>query len=136
MNTGLWSIQALLAAVFGSSGTLKAIRSKDRLVASGQTGVSHFRVSFIRFIAISELLGALGLIVPWWTQIAAILTPIAAVGLAAIMVGAASAHARLMREHRSDCVRRRKELRNIGTNAVLFALCLLVVVGRGLAAVE
>ncbi len=46
------------------------------------------------------------------------LTPLAAVGLAVVMVGAAVAHTRL------------REPRNVAVNAVLFVLCLPVAAGR------
>jgi uncharacterized membrane protein YphA (DoxX/SURF4 family) len=129
MNVALWAAQLLLAAVFASSGTIKALGSKDWLVASGQTGVSHFSVPFIRFVAISELFGVAGLILPRALNVAPALTPLAAACLGVLMVGAASAHARLARENPG---RREKERRNIGTNVVLLGLCLFVALGRGL----
>ena len=43
---------------------------------------------FIQFIAVCEVLGAMGLILPGLTRIQPILTPIAAVGLVIIMIGA------------------------------------------------
>jgi hypothetical protein len=48
----------------------------------------------VRLVGISELLGAIGLIVPQLTGIAPVLTPIAASGLAFIMVTAAVYHFR------------------------------------------
>jgi hypothetical protein len=43
---------------------------------------------FIRFIGVVEVLGALGLILPWLTGIRPVLTPLAAAGLVIIMIGA------------------------------------------------
>jgi hypothetical protein len=43
---------------------------------------------FLRFIGICEVLGAVGLIAPWATHIRPGLTPLAAVGLVVIMIGA------------------------------------------------
>ena len=127
MNTGLWVVQGLLAVVFTTSGFAKGTMSKDALVASGQTGVRHHDISFIRFIAALEILGVLGLLLPGLTGIARSLTPLAAAGLAVIMVGAARAHSRLVREDRG---RRRREMLNVATNAVLFMACAFVVTGR------
>jgi uncharacterized membrane protein YphA (DoxX/SURF4 family) len=127
MNVALWIVQALLAVVFASSGVAKSAMSKQALLASGQTGVRDYSVPFIRFIASLEILGALGLLLPGLTEVAPFLTPLAAIGLAIIMVGAARAHSRLARE---DGGRRRKELLNVATNAVLFAACAFVVAGR------
>jgi len=94
MNVALWIVQGLLAALFTTSGVAKATMSKEALVASGQTGVRDYSIPFIRFIASLEILGVLGLILPGLTGIAPFLTPLAAAGLAVIMVGAARAHSR------------------------------------------
>jgi uncharacterized membrane protein YphA (DoxX/SURF4 family) len=118
MNTALWICQGLLAAVFLSSGFLKGTQTKERILATGQTGVRDYPLGFIRVIASAELLGAVGLIVPWATQIAPALTPLAACGLGIIMIGAARAHWRL------------REPRNVATNLVLLSLCVFVALGR------
>jgi uncharacterized membrane protein YphA (DoxX/SURF4 family) len=118
MNTALWICQGTLAAVFVFSGLRKATQSKERMLATGQTGVRAYRLGFIRFIAVAELLGAVGLLVPWAVRRLPLLTPLAALGLAIIMVGAARAHWRL------------HEPRNVATNVVLLALSLFVAAGR------
>lgn len=118
MNSLLWTLQAMLAAVFVSSGALKATQSKPRLLATGQTGVRDYPIGFIRVIAISEVLGAIGLIAPRATGVLPLLTPLAAVGLGIIMIGAARAHARL------------HEPRNVAVNLVLLAMCITVAAGR------
>lgn len=118
MNVALWVCQALLCAVFLFSSTQKAFRSKPALIASGQTGVKAYSVPFIRFIATAELLGSLGLILPQALGVMPVLTPLAAAGLALIMVGAAFSHWRL------------HEPRNIAINGVLLAMCLFVLAGR------
>jgi uncharacterized membrane protein YphA (DoxX/SURF4 family) len=132
MNVVLWGAQVLVALVFVVSGAMKAVGSKQWLLASGQTGLAPFGVPFIRFVAISELLGAAGLIAPDLTGIARILTPMAAACLGVLMVGAAGVHGKLARENQANAARRGKELLNVATNIVLLLLCLLVVVGRGL----
>ena len=118
MNTALWICQGILATVFAFSGLQKVLQTKERMIASGQTGVREFALPFIRFIAVMELLGAAGLILPWATHVASALTPLAAAGLGIIMLGAARAHARL------------HEPRNVATNFVLLALCVIAVIGR------
>ncbi|MEV4062012.1 DoxX family protein [Nonomuraea dietziae] len=72
----------------------------------------------VRFIGIAELAGALGLILPAVTGIAPILTPLAATGLAVIMVLAALAHVR------------RKAPAAIAMKAALFLLAAFVAWGR------
>lgn len=118
MNLALWICQCLLAAVFLGSGALKATMSKERMLETGQTGVREFSLPVIRMIAVSELLAAAGLVLPWLLGVARVLTPLAAVWLAIVMVGAGVAHSRL------------REPRNVATNVLLFALCVVVAVGR------
>ena len=118
MNLLLWIFQGVLAVVFLGSGIAKGGMSRERLVATGQTGVAVFPMPLVRFTAGCELLAAAGLVLPWATGIAPVLTPLAGVGLCVVMVGAASSHARL------------REPRNVAANALLFGMALTVVIGR------
>jgi uncharacterized membrane protein YphA (DoxX/SURF4 family) len=118
MNTLLWTLQILLAIVYVVSGIQKSTQSKERMIATGQTGVRDYPIGFIRFIATCELLGAAGLVLPRALGILPILTPIAAIGLAIIMLGAARAHMRL------------HEPRNVAINLVLIATLAVVAIGR------
>jgi predicted PurR-regulated permease PerM len=65
-----------------------------------------------------ELLGAVGLILPAMTGIAPILTPLAAAGLAVMMLLAALTHVR------------RKEPSGIALTVVLLALAVVIAWGR------
>ena len=56
--------------------------------------VEDFSGGTVKAIGALEVLAAIGLILPWWTGIAPVLTPLAALGLAAIMVGAVITHVR------------------------------------------
>jgi uncharacterized membrane protein YphA (DoxX/SURF4 family) len=114
MNVTLWVIQILLAVAFLVSGITKAIRPSEKLRA----GLPEFHPSVIRIVAVAEILGALGLILPGVTQVATVLTPIAATGLAIVMIGAVVTHAR------------RHEGKSAVINAVLLALTVVVAVGR------
>jgi uncharacterized membrane protein YphA (DoxX/SURF4 family) len=127
MNTALWIVQALLAVVFTTSGLLKSTQTKAKMIETGQTGVAFYPLGFLRFIATCELLGATGLIVPWLTGIAPVLTPIAALCLCIVMIGAAVSHSRLAFQQPE---RRRRELLNVATNALLFSALVFVAVGR------
>ena len=92
MNIALWVVQGLLAATYAASGTAKSVMPKERMIATGQTGVAPFPLPVIRVVAACEVLGALGLVLPWMLGVAPLLTPVSAVGLAVLMVGAAVAH--------------------------------------------
>jgi hypothetical protein len=118
MNVALWVGQALLALVFVYSGALKVSQSGERLVEMGQTGAAVFPLPLIRFVASCELLGAVGVIVPWLTNTARVLTPLAAAGFVAIMVGAVAAHARL------------HEPRNVAATSFILLVAGAVAVGR------
>jgi uncharacterized membrane protein YphA (DoxX/SURF4 family) len=75
--------------------------------------------AFVRFVGVSELLGALGMIFPLLTGILPWLTPLAAAGLAVIQVLA------IFTEHLP-----KKEYKVLPMNVVLLALSLVVVFGR------
>jgi uncharacterized membrane protein YphA (DoxX/SURF4 family) len=80
----LWSIQVLLAALFIFSGVMKFVMP----VAKMQQGPVVLPGALLHFIGCAEILGGLGLVLPGWTGIQRKLTPLAAVGLLVIMVGA------------------------------------------------
>ena len=82
-NALLWTVQVLLAALFLFAGYAKLDMSGDILAKA--TGLP---ATFMRFIAVCELLGAIGLVLPGLLKIRRSLTPLAASGLAIIMVGA------------------------------------------------
>jgi hypothetical protein len=82
-NRALWIVQGLLAALFLFAGGMKLITPVAVLSV-----MSPFPGEFIRFIGICEVLGAVGLILPWALGIRRELTPLAAAGLVIIMVGA------------------------------------------------
>ena len=83
MNRALWMAQGLLAAVFAFAGGSKLITPPEMLAM-----MSPFPVTFVQFIGVCEVLGALGLILPLALKIRPELTTLAALGLAVIMVGA------------------------------------------------
>jgi hypothetical protein len=118
MNVTLWIFQGFLAAVFAGSGWAKSTMSRERLAATGQTGTALFPMPVVRMTAFAELLAAAGLLLPWGTGIFRVLTPVAALGLCVVMIGAASSHARL------------REPRSVAANALLFGMALTVAVGR------
>lgn len=86
MTYVLWIVQALLALVFAAAGGMKLFVPLDVLSDQMQLALPGI---FIRFIGLSEVLGALGLILPGLTRIRPELTSLAARGLVLIMIGAA-----------------------------------------------
>jgi uncharacterized membrane protein YphA (DoxX/SURF4 family) len=88
MSIALWIIQVLLALMFLFAGGTKLVIPYEQLVAMGPPNQVHFSEWFIKFIGVCELLGALGLVLPGLLRIKPMLTPIAAIGLLIIMIGA------------------------------------------------
>ena len=79
----LWIIQGLLALVFMFAGVMKFVMPIEEM-----TKQVPLPGLFLRFIGLAEVLGAIGLILPGLLRIQTGLTPLAAVGLAIITVGA------------------------------------------------
>ena len=85
MNRVLWVVQVLLALLFAFAGAMKFIMPMDQMTKQMPVSLSP---SFIYFIGIAEILGAIGLILPRLLGIRPSLTPLAAGCLVIIMVGA------------------------------------------------
>jgi hypothetical protein len=88
MTYALWTIQGLLAALFLFAGGTKLILPMDVLMSMGSPNQIPLPGWFVRFIGVVEVLGAAGLILPWLLHIRPGLTPLAAIGLVIIMIGA------------------------------------------------
>ena len=92
-NVVLWVLQGVLAAMFLTAGLMKSTQAKDKLVKN-LPWVEDFSAGTVRFIGVMELLAAIGLIVPAVTGVPVILSPLAATGLAVLMLLAALTHVR------------------------------------------
>lgn len=91
LNLALWSGQILLAALFGMAGSMKLL-SPVATLAQSLPWVAQAPELLVRFIGLSEVAGALGLILPAATRIQPRLTPLAALGLSVVMVLASLFH--------------------------------------------
>ena len=118
MNVVLWIVAGLLAVAFLAAGLMKLTQPKKKLADSGMGWTEDFSDGAVKGIGALEVLGAVGLILPAALGIVPVLVPIAATGLALLMLGAAVTHAR------------RKESPNIVVNIVLLALAAFVAWGR------
>ena len=88
MNIVLWIIQILLALLFLFAGGSKLVMSAEQMQSLASPNQVHLPITFIRFIGVVELLGGLGLVLPGLFGIKKGLTPLAAIGLTIVMVGA------------------------------------------------
>jgi uncharacterized membrane protein YphA (DoxX/SURF4 family) len=117
MNVLLWIGQGLLAAVYLAAGLTKVIQSREKL-ARTMGWVEDYSPGAVKAVGAIEVLGAIGVVLPWATGIAPVLTPVAAAGLAIVQILAAVVHVR------------RKENKSLPVNAVLFLVAALVAIGR------
>ncbi|MBO3089169.1 DoxX family protein [Cellulomonas dongxiuzhuiae] len=118
MDVVLWIIAGVLAAVFVASGLMKLALPRARLTASGMAWAEDLDDGQVKAIGAAEVLGGLGLVLPAATGIVPVLTPIAAAGLAVVMVGATLTHVR------------RREGRAVPVTLVLLGLTVFLAVMR------
>ena len=86
MNTAIWIFQGLLALMFLAAGIRHLRQTEQKIKERPNDVIADFSIHQIRLIGILEVLGAIGVIIPWWINIVPILTPISATGLGIIMV--------------------------------------------------
>lgn len=115
-NVALWILQVLVGGMFLAVGLMKTFTPIEELAKT--VPLAGDLPALIRFIGISELLGAIGLLLPGILRIRPRLTILAASGLAIVMVLAFLYH--LVRS----------EFSAIGTVVVLGALATLIAWGR------
>ncbi|OZM81970.1 DoxX family protein [Pseudonocardia sp. MH-G8] len=118
MNIALWIVAGLLAIVFLASGAKKLTQPKEKLAAAGYGWAEQFSPGAVKTIGTLEILAAAGLILPAALDIAPVLVPLAAAGLALLMVGAIITHIS------------RHEAQPIVLNIALLAPAVLVAWGR------
>jgi uncharacterized membrane protein len=118
VNVVLWIVAGLLAVAFLASGAMKLTQPRQKIVESGMGWAGGFSDGAVKAIGALEVLGALGLILPAVFDVAPVLVPIAATGLALVMLGAIVVHAR------------RKEPQMVVVNVVLLVLAAFVAWGR------
>ncbi|MEH0532498.1 DoxX family protein [Streptomyces stelliscabiei] len=118
MNVTLWIIASVLAAAFLAAGLMKTTQTREKLIASGMNWAEEFSPGAVKGIGAVEALGALGLILPAALDIAPVLVPLAATGLALTMLGAVGFHVR------------RKEIKESVPSLVLLILAAVVAWGR------
>ncbi|PWU52698.1 DoxX family protein [Micromonospora globispora] len=114
MNVLLWALQVILALIFLGAGLAKITLPEEKL----RERMALVPPARAKLLGTAEVLGALGLILPAVTGIAPVLTPLAAVGLAIVLLGAVVLHARA------------KETQMAVVTAVLLLAALVVAWGR------
>jgi uncharacterized membrane protein len=116
VNIALWIVQGVLCALFLGSGGMKVFAYEKYKEGVGRE--LDLSKGLVIFIGVSEVAGALGLILPMASGVAPVLTPLAAAGLGIIMLLATGFHLK------------RKE--SASMTIVLLLLSAFVAWGRGL----
>jgi uncharacterized membrane protein YphA (DoxX/SURF4 family) len=119
MNIALWIVQGLLAAMYLVAGTMKTFQTASYKANKMSAWAQDRSNGYLRFIGVSELLGAVGLVVPMLTGTLPWLTFLAALGLTIVQLLA------ILTVHVP-----RKEYQVVPMNAVLLALAVFVTIGR------
>ena len=117
MNVALWIVQIVLAGMFLMAGAMKLMKPKAEMKEQ-MPWVEDMSDATVKTIGGLEIAAAIGLILPAVTGIAPVLVALAAVGIIALMIGAASVHFR------------HKETQMIVVNMVLLVLAAFVAWGR------
>ena len=117
VNVALWIAAILLALAMFAAGFGKLIQAKEKLVTR-MAWAQDFSPGMIKVIGGVEVLAGIGLILPAVTGIAPILVPLAATGIAIVMIGAIVTHLW------------RGETKEILAPIVLLALAVFVAWGR------
>jgi uncharacterized membrane protein len=98
MDIALWIAASVLALGFVSGSIVKLTWSHERYAARLHWP-ADFTAAQVKLIGVVELLGGIGLVVPGVLDIARVLVPIAASGMALYMAGAVTERVR-RREHK------------------------------------
>jgi uncharacterized membrane protein YphA (DoxX/SURF4 family) len=117
LRIGLWAVQILLFLVFTGTGVWKLLTPVPQLAAM-IPWAGEVPVPFLHATAVLDLLGGIGILLPTVTRIAPGLTVLAALGCAALQVGAIVFHLS------------RGEAADTPFNVLLAALALAVAWGR------
>ena len=118
MELAVWIVSWALAAAFVIGGAARAVLPAERLAGFGLKWVTAVPAPLLKTIGVLEVLGGLGLVLPVLTGILPVLTPLAASGLAIIMLGGLVFHVR------------RREWQGVPITLVLAAAAIFVAVAR------
>jgi uncharacterized protein YjeT (DUF2065 family) len=90
MEMLIWIFQGVLCIVFIVTGLMKVFLPKKRMLEISGPAVGDLTSTQLRLAGISEVAGAIGIILPVYLDLYPILTPLAGIGLALSMLVALS----------------------------------------------
>ena len=117
MEIGLWIVQYSLLGIYGAYGVYKICWTDS--AREKMSWAQNRSENFVRFVGISELFGAIGVVLPMLAGILPWLTTLAAIGLTLIQLSA------IFTEHLP-----KKEFKILPLNLYFAAMSIFVLVGR------
>jgi uncharacterized membrane protein YphA (DoxX/SURF4 family) len=114
MDTFIWILQGIIGFIFLLSGLNKVFYNEKTLVEKGQTEVEGLSKWSIKFIGFAEILGAIGLFLPYLVDVTKFIVPLSTLCLGCIMAPAAYIHF-----HRG-------EYKNVLINLAIFIACVFI----------
>jgi len=91
MNLVIWIVQGLLAAMMFGAGMLKVATPRVKL-AEKMHWAKTWTDGNVKLLGLAEVAGAAGLVLPGVLHVVPVLTPVAAICLAILMIGAVKVH--------------------------------------------
>ena len=91
MNLVLWIVQGLLAFMMVGAGLFKLVTPRVKL-AEKMRWAKTWTDGQVKLLGAAEVLGGGGLILPGVLHLLPVLTPVAAIALAILMIGAVKTH--------------------------------------------
>lgn len=117
MSDAVWIVSFVLCALYLSAGSLKLLRPRE-VLADSLPWVEGFSDVRVKVIGAVEVLGAIGVVLPWLAGVVTVFTPLAATGLVVLQALAIRVHLR------------RREPRVVPFNLLLLLAALFVAVLR------
>ncbi len=119
MDILAWILCIALAGTYLGAGLVKLLQPRTVLMKKPNFAwAADYTDANVKGIGLAEVLGAVGVVLPWLTGVLAILTPIAALGLVGLQVGALRTHLR------------RGETKVVPANVVLLLIALVAAIIR------
>ncbi len=119
VDIALWIASAIVAVASLGAALNKLLVPREKLLQNPQMGwAERFTETQIKLIALPELAGAIGLVLPQATGVLPWLTPLAACGIIALQLGAMRIHLQ------------RGESQMVAVTATMIALAAFVAIGR------
>lgn len=118
MNIALTALQVIIGLIFLFTGNIKLFTPKDKLLSKGVTGFENIPPTLIKLLALSELIGAIILMIFSFPNFPKFPIQISLTAFSLLMISASFHHWK------------RKEHKSIVVTSVLLFACLIILILR------